>query len=155
MRDTHKIISKGPSTTPRLVSMEAMLDFTSNETDITNLLIHSTILLLIWISLLSLTKQTFKHLASIFWSHPIPISTAFIPSKLPHPNPPGGAIPFDISLLKATKDDVEKFMKFMQRDKLLSVGHWNILQQDEKWTTQDVADCAAVYKGRLVSFCEP
>lgn len=139
---------------PRLGStMEAMLDFTSNETDITNLLTHSTILLLIWISLLSLTQQTFKHLASIFWNHPIPISTAFIPSKLPHPNPPGGAVPFDIPLLKATQDDVEKFMKFMQREKLL-VGHWNV-PHGELWTMQDVANCAAVYKGRLVSFCEP
>jgi hypothetical protein len=82
-------------------------------------------------------------IATMFWSDPIPIKLAFIPSKLPHPNVPGSAIPFDIPLLKASEREIENFMLFIRKVNTNTGGN--------HWVLQDVANCAASYKGQLVS----
>lgn len=129
------------------------LDFTSNEADPISLLLRSAVMLAVWVAILSIVRRCCTVLASVLWSHPIPIQAAFIPSKLPHPNPPGGAIPFDIPLVGASEDAIEKFMIFMLKGNqgYVDVQTRNINNTtDKKWTLQDIANYAAAYKGQLV-----
>lgn len=130
-----------------------VLDFSSNEADLTSLLLRSAVMLVVWLVILSISKRSCTLMASALWSQPIPIHSAFIPSKLPHPNPPGGAIPFDLPLLEASESDVEKFMFFMFTENQGCVDVQltnNDNPKDKKWTLQDVANYAAAYKGQLV-----
>ena len=92
-------------------------------------------MLAVWISILTFVKYASNAIATIFWSQPIPIDAASIPSKLPHPNPSGGAIPFDIPLGKATNKQIQTFMIFRGNSGRESM--------------QQVANCAAEYKGLL------
>ncbi|KAL3787912.1 hypothetical protein HJC23_000154, partial [Cyclotella cryptica] len=117
------------------------LDFNNSVDTPTSFLLKSVFMLVVWVSLLSLTRRSCQAIATIFWSQPIPINSASIPSKLPHPNAPGSAIPFDIPLLKASERDIENFMLFMRKI--------NLYTGDNRWLLQDVANSAAAYKGRL------
>ena len=100
-------------------------------------------ILLLWISLLTLMGWIVSAIANSFCSYPIPIESASIPSKLPHPNPPGSAIPFDISLSKASAEQINTFMDFVCGNS--SWGRW--LSPERK--LQLVANRAAEYKGLL------
>jgi len=102
-----------------------------------------TVMIVVWVCILFAVERISKAFATIFWSHSIPIDRASIPSKLPHPNPSGGAIPFDVPLLKATDEQIQAFITFRG---ILSGDQNNI--QDEK-TLQRVAKSAAEYKGLL------
>ena len=99
------------------------------------------ILLVVWVCLLELVKRASQSIATIFWTHSMPIDSAMIPSKLPHPNPPGGAIPFDLLLSKASEEQIQAFMEF--RGKLAQHP------KEDQRTLQQVADSAAEYKGLL------
>jgi len=100
-------------------------------------------MLLLWICLLTLVGWIVSAIANSFCSHPIPIESASIPSKLPHPNPPGSAIPFDLSLSKASDEQIHAFMDFFCGNS--SWGKW--LSPERK--LQLVANKAAEYKGSL------
>lgn len=128
-----------------------ILDFSRTEADFSSLIFKSLFMLAVWIILLSLTRKACTLIALSFWSHPIPVERALIPSELPHPNPPGGAIPFGIPLLNASEKEIDKFMMFVHKNKLISRETPTKNKQDTKWSLQDVAICAAAYKGQLVS----
>jgi len=116
-------------------------DFSSSQTPATSeLLSKLAIMTVAWIVLLSAIEKISSAIATIFWSHSIPIDKASIPSKLPHPNPPGSAVPFDVPLQKATEEQIEAFMAFRG---ITSAGGG-----DGKML-QLVADEAAGYKGLL------
>ena len=86
-----------------------------------------------WICALSIVKSVSRATAALFWSHDVPLDAASIPSKLPHPNPPGSAVPFDIPLSKATDDQIQHFMAFCNT--LLRKGHcstWQIALLDTR-----------------------
>ena len=100
-----------------------------------------TAILVAWILILFIVENICKGFASLFWSDPIPIDAAFIPSHLPHPNPPGSAVPFGVPLRKATDEQVQKFMAFRGKS-----GRYS--KTDEK-SLQLVANSAAEYKGLL------
>jgi len=76
--------------------MTDYLDFSSNEAGLSEFIVKSAFMLLVWILLLSLTRRACTIIASVFWSHPIPFGAVYIPSNIPHPNPPGSAVPFDL-----------------------------------------------------------
>ncbi|KAL9180664.1 hypothetical protein ACHAXT_011117 [Thalassiosira profunda] len=93
----------------------------------------------VWICALFIVKSTGRTIAGIFWSHDVPVDAASIPSKLPHPNQAGSAVPFDIPLLKATDDQIHHFMAFRGLR----------YQKGEEGALQHVANSAAQYKGQL------
>mmetsp|Transcript_27583 Transcript_27583/g.39492 ORF Transcript_27583/g.39492 Transcript_27583/m.39492 type:complete len:287 (-) Transcript_27583:649-1509(-) len=101
------------------------------------------LMLITWACLLAFVKKICQAVARRFCSYPVPISTASIPSKLPHPNPQGSAVPFDIPLMQATDDQIGAFMKF----------RGNTTWPDEKVhrdiALRQVAQAAAEYKGLL------
>lgn len=100
-----------------------------------------TAMAVVWICILSIVERISRSIATIFWCHPIPIEKASIPSQLPHPNPPGSAIPFDIPLSHATDAQIQAFMDFR--------GISGSYQCLDKTKLQQVANSAAEYKGWL------
>ena len=119
-----------------------MINFsTSQSPTATEFLFKLTTLLTGWICIISVVERISRTIAAIFWSKPIPIDKASIPSKLPHPNPPGSAVPFDIPLLKATDAQIQAFMDFR--------GMPGKYAGIDKNTLQQVANSAAAYKGWL------
>ena len=98
-------------------------------------------MLAVWIFILFIVERITKSLVTFFWNHSIPIDAARIPSKLPHPNPPGGAIPFDIPLLEASDEQIQAFVAFR--------GKSGRYQKEDEGALQQVADSAAEYKGLL------
>ena len=117
-----------------------------------------TILLTIWISIISIVKITCQSLATVMWSRPIPATRAFLPSKLPHPNPPGGAVPFDVPLLKASTEQIVAFMAFRghgeeegwsEKEMLKKMGGADHTTRARESVLQLVANSAAAYKGEL------
>lgn len=112
------------------------IDFTSSRAPSIDEFASKVVLMLItWACLLASVKKICQAVARRFWSYPVPISSASIPSKLPHPNPQGSAVPFDIPLMQATNDQIGAFMKFRGKN-------W----PNDK---QQVAQAAAEYKGIL------
>ncbi|KAL7460351.1 hypothetical protein ACHAXS_000806, partial [Conticribra weissflogii] len=109
-----------------------------------------SLMLIAWVIYLFLIDAICHGLAKKLWSLPVPIDTAFIPSKLPHPNPMGCAIPFDIPLTKASNDQVESFMEFRGKGKWCGDSSPNTTDDHErKDALLNVAICAAEYKGVL------
>ncbi len=109
-----------------------------------------SLMLIAWVTVLFFIDAVCHRLAKHLWSLPVPIDTAFIPSKLPHPNPMGSAIPFDIPLIKASNDQVEEFMKF--RGEINWSGDISLKSMEDKErkdALRKVAICAAEYKGVL------
>ena len=131
--------------------MTSFPDYSSSEADLISFLVRTAVALVIWVTLLSLVRRTCTLMASVFWSHPIPLQCTFIPSKLPYPNPPGSAVPFDIPLLEASEEDIDKFMTFVQNEKQLCNSAKHLNRENKKWLLHDVAKCSAAYKGQLVS----
>ena len=86
-----------------------------------------------FVLLVALIRKTAETLCTT-----MPANKAFLPSTLPHPNPPGAAIPFEVKLTEATPEQVAAFMAF---------------RRDEEWHPADglgpVALEAARYKGEL------
>lgn len=119
-----------------------LLDFSSSQCPTTSeFSFRVTIMLTVWIFVLFIVDRITKSFVTFFWNHSIPIDAARIPSKLPHPNPPGGAIPFDIPLLKASDEQIQAFMAFR--------GKSGRYQKEDEGALQQVADSAAEYKGLL------
>lgn len=100
-------------------------------------------MLIIWMCLLTLVGWICSAIAMTCWSNPIPIESVSIPSRLPHPNPPGSAVPFDVQLSKATDEQISTFMDCVCGNK--SWGRW--LSDVRK--LQLIANSAAAYKGLL------
>jgi len=92
-----------------------------------------------WALALLCLRVFFEVLARTFFSKNIPVPFAYIPSQIPHPNPPGSAVPFEIPLVEATDVQIHRFMHFRQHGKA--------------WSKEDglgiVAMTAAAYKGEL------
>ncbi len=119
------------------------LDFTSSRAPSIEEFASKVVLMLItWACLLAFVKKIWQAVARRFWSYPVPISSASIPSKLPHPNPQGSAVPFDIPLMQATDDQIGAFMKFRGKTWLDEKVHRDV-------SLGQVAQAAAEYKGFL------
>lgn len=120
-----------------------IMDFSSSKCPTPgDFLLKLVFMLVNWISILSVVEWICKAIALRFWSHSVPIGKASIPSRLPHPNPPGGATPFDVPLAKATDGQIRAFVAFRG----MSGGNDNVQDQT---TLQLVANSAAEYKGFL------
>ena len=130
--------------------MMIITDFTSSRapSSINELALKLAFMLILWACLLALVKKTCEVVAHIFLSNPVPIKSASIPSTLPHPNPPGSAVPFDIPLLKASDEQIEAFMKFRGHD-TWSKNNNAKNQSSREVAFQQVANAAAEYKGYL------
>ena len=127
------------------------MDFSSTQPpSILEFFTKITASLLFWICIISLIKKISNTIATQFFSKPIPINVASIPSKLPHPNPPGSAIPFDIPLLNATDDQIQAFINFRGGIAALGEGINNKPPEERRLIIlQHVANSAAEYKGIL------
>jgi hypothetical protein len=101
-----------------------------------------TTMAVVWICILVIVERISRTIATIFWCHPIPLEKASIPSQLPHPNPPGSAIPFDIPLLQATDSQIQAFMDFRGLS-----GRYQF--REKTAALQQVANSAAEYKAWL------
>lgn len=123
-----------------------MMDFASSQSPPPGeFLSNVAVMVLIWICGLAIVMRCTEAFATLFWSHDIPITEAIIPSTLPHPNPPGGAVPFDVPLLKATDEQIQAFMSFSGIP-AAGVHRYN---KNDKEVLQHVANSAAAYKGML------
>ena len=89
-----------------------------------------------WFCLFQILKHGFTAFAEYFFTRPIPTDKVWIPSALPHPNPPGSAVPFGIRLVDASEEQIFRFMSFVGQD--ISVAD-----------LQEVATASARYKGKL------
>ena len=127
------------------------MDFSSSQPpSILEFFTKITVSVLIWMCIISLVKRISHTIATKFCSKPIPINVASIPSKIPHPNPPGSAIPFDIPLLNATDDQIQAFMEFRGGISLLGEEMNNKPPGERRVIIlQHVANSAAEYKGLL------
>ena len=126
------------------LSLGLFFDFTSSQAPAIDEFASKVLFMIVlWPGLLVLVKQMCQAVAHMFWSYPIPIHAAFIPSELPHPNPPGSAVPFDIPLLQATEKQIDGFMKFRGQ------SLFQDKQQARDDMLQQVAHAAAGYKGYL------
>jgi hypothetical protein len=67
-----------------------------------------------WAVAFPLLVKFFGLLANIFCSY-MPPSCAFIPKSLPHANPPGSAIPFEIPLETAKDKQLLEFMQYRKK----------------------------------------
>ena len=112
-------------------------------------------MLAIWMCLLHLVGRIWEAIASALWSRPVPVDGASIPSRLPHPNPPGSAVPFDVQLSMASDEQIRAFVAFFRGDDDASFsssgegpgGRAGTTRAD--WRLRDVANSAAEYKGLL------
>lgn len=110
-----------------MVSSIIVVDFTSSRVpSIDELALKLVSLLILWACLLVFIK----FLASI-------------PSKSPHPNPPGSAVPFDIQLSQASEEQLKAFLKFRGYD--TGKAH----SRENATLHQLAANAAAEYKGYL------
>eukprot|EP00984_Skeletonema_dohrnii_P028848 scaffold18997_cov204-Skeletonema_dohrnii-CCMP3373.AAC.5 len=100
-------------------------------------------MLIVWACLLAFVNKLCQAVARKFWSYPVPITSASIPSKLPHPNPQGSAVSFDIPLMQATDEQIGAFMKFR------GCETWPDEKQSRDIALRQVAHAAAEYKGFL------
>jgi len=125
-----------------MVSSIIVVDFTSSRVpSIDELALKLVFMLILWACLLVFIKWACEIVARMFWSYPIPINSASIPSKFPHPNPPGSAVPFDIQLSQASEEQLEAFLKFR--------GYDTAQYRESVSLHQVVANAAAEYKGFL------
>lgn len=137
--------------------MTMNLDFTTTQSPTpSDLFYRIAVMTVAWICILRIVERMSRAFAAVFWSVPIPVEAASIPSKLPHPNPPGSAVPFDIPLIKATDEQIRAFVTFLREEeegKKESSGgchRYRYRQRgDEEEKLQEVADLAAQYKGML------
>ena len=132
-----------------IATLNYILDFSTDHVPSpTEFSLKLAFMIAVWISILGAIKKACLALAKVLWSHPIPLPSASIPSTLPHKNPPGSAIPFDIPLLKASDEQIETFMSFRGKagwfEKNSSKG-----EGEREWALQRVASCSAAYKGEL------
>ena len=97
---------------------------------------------LFWSIATPLLKYLFRQLLCLLCTRPIPPSDASIPSKLPHPNPSGSAVLFDISLRSASDAQIIAFMTYRGRK-------WTRIGTQRRINLQPVAEEAAAYKGQL------
>ena len=92
---------------------------------------------LVWSTATPLLKHLFRQTLRLLCTRPMPPSRAYIPSELPHPNPPGSAVLFDLALVTASEKQIISFMTY----------------RGQKWTRNTslgpVATEAAAYKGQL------
>lgn len=105
-----------------------------------------------WIAVLSFVEKTSERIAASFWNNPVPVDAASIPSRLPHPNPPGTAVPFDVRLGDATEDQKRAFVAFFHRDVVDQDGARGTgggIGGSGSASMQEVANMAAEYKGAL------
>lgn len=108
-------------------------------------------------ALLSSFKKLFHVIVNTLANHPIPPAAAYIPSKLPHPNPPGAAIPFGIPLLQASEEQIAAFMAFRGEKLSASVKETPDATHKEEQRLEtlrqkrleEVARVAAEYRGLL------
>lgn len=120
------------------------IDFTSCQTpSIAEFASKVVLMLVIWACLLALVKKICQALARRFWSYPVPPTSASIPSQLPHPNPQGSAVPFDVPLMEATDEQIGAFIKFRGNET------WPDEKQSRDVALRQVAHAAAEYKGML------
>ena len=116
-------------------------------------LIKFASMLLLWVCLVHLVGRIGTWFARAFWSRPIPIDVAYIPSKLPHPNPPGSALPFDVPLSLATNEQIDAFVAFRGCDDGDDDDRGHHGREDREGNMQRrlqrVANAAAEYKGEL------
>ena len=96
---------------------------------------------LFWSVTTPLLKYIFRQILCLLCTRPIPPSVVYIPSILPHPNPPGSAVLFDIPLKTASDQQIIAFMTYRGRK-------WT-RTDDGKINLQPVAEEAAAYKGQL------
>jgi len=94
-----------------------------------------------WSVVTPLLKHLFQLVLSACCSRPISPTAAWIPSQLPHPNPPGSAVLFDIALTSATDQQIIAFMKYRGRK-------WD-RNEDGAIGLRAVVAEAAAYKGEL------
>jgi len=94
---------------------------------------------LIWTIVIPILLLVVFRLSSAFCTWPIPLSRAYLPSRLPHPNPPERSIPFDIPLARATREQIDSFMTYRGFD----------TKNCKDIDLQVVAAEAAKYKGQL------
>lgn len=92
---------------------------------------------LVWHFLFHLLSRACTAFAERYFSRPIPPEKTWIPSVLPHPNPPGAAVRFDVRLADASEDQVARFLRFVGRERAATVD------------PRDVARSSARYKGQL------
>ena len=126
------------------VMATSAIDFTSCQPpSLEEFASKAVLMLVIWACLLALVKKICQAFALRFWSYPVPITSASIPSKLPHPNPQGSAVPFDVPLMEATDEQIGAFMKFRGNET------WPDEKQSRDFALRQVAHAAAEYKGEL------
>jgi hypothetical protein len=110
-------------------------------------------MLSIWVCLLHLVGRIGEAIAATFWSRPVPVNSASIPSRLPHPNPPGSALPFDVPLAGASDEQICAFMAFLRGGPSFSLASVDSPGGGAGMTRagqlQAVANSAADYKGLL------
>ena len=120
------------------------VDFTSSRApSIDEFALKVVFMLIVWACLLAFVNKLCQAVACKFWSYPVPITSASIPSKLPHPNPQGSAVSFDIPLMQATDEQIGAFMKFR------GCETWPDEKQSRDIALRQVAHAAAEYKGFL------
>lgn len=120
------------------------VDFTSSRApSIDEFALKVVFMLIVWACLLAFVNKLCQAVARKFWSYPVPITSASIPSKLPHPNPQGSAVSFDIPLMQATDEQIGAFMKFR------GCETWPDEKQSRDIALRQVAHAAAEYKGFL------
>jgi len=90
----------------------------------------------VWFFLYNALKRVFASFAARCFSRPIPPEKAWIPSVLPHPNPPGSAVPFDVRLTDASEEQITRFLRFVGQD-------------ESPADLPTVARTSARYKGQL------
>lgn len=136
------VSTKDPITMEKQEAIKMNLDFsTSRSPTPGEFLAKVAFMLVLWACTLAIVKGLCRAIAVTFWSRPIPINLASIPSKLPHPNPPGSAVPFDVPLTDATDAQIQAFMHFRG-----VVGRY---RREDREALQRVSNCAAAYKGQL------
>mmetsp|Transcript_18430 Transcript_18430/g.53144 ORF Transcript_18430/g.53144 Transcript_18430/m.53144 type:complete len:370 (-) Transcript_18430:64-1173(-) len=111
--------------------IDAIDQFMISHTTITNI----TVAVCVWIFGLPVLRILLECLVCFLFSEDIPASKACIPARLPHPNPAGSAVLFEVPLKRATDDQICAFMQFRGL---------------EEWSGLDaVVYEAAAYKGEL------
>ncbi|KAL3816650.1 hypothetical protein ACHAXA_000828 [Cyclostephanos tholiformis] len=101
-------------------------------------------MLIAWIFLVRLVNIIVECVARTFWSHPVPIDRARLPSKLPHPNPPGSAVPFDVPLFARSSNSDAAGTTTTTTTTIARDAGGGVTM-----TPQRVANLAAEYKGAL------
>ena len=123
-----------PLTTDTMRELLGMiLVFLSSQTMGTKILLST----LVWGIATPLLKHLFHQTLRLLCTRPMPPSRAFIPFEVPHPNPPGSAVLFDLTLESASDKQIMSFMTYRGRKWARTTG------------LGPVATEAAAYKGHL------